>query len=238
MSIMKKFIALLLAFVFVLSFSACDSKTADENETSPAGAVEDEGNETASADGSSEKASVPEVSEEDMPVATIELEDGRIIRFVMRPDVAPNTVANFISLASSGYYDGVIFHRVIPGFMVQTGDPDGSGFGGPGYVIKGEFSDNGVDNNISHVTGTVSMARKSYSPDTAGSQFFICVENSDFLDGQYAAFGTVIEGIDVAVDISEVKRDSNNKPLEDIVIKSVTVDTHGIDYGEPVTMSE
>jgi len=167
----------------------------------------------------------------DNPIITIELENGNSIKIELYPETAPNTVRNFISLASSGFYDGVIFHRVIPGFMIQGGDPEGTGMGGPGYSIRGEFSANGFKNNLKHDRGVISMAR-SNRPDSAGSQFFIMVENAPHLDGQYAAFGKVIEGMDEADRIVGAKRDYNDRPREDQRMKKVTVDTSGKDYGE------
>ena len=165
------------------------------------------------------------------PVVTIEMENGSIIKVELYPDIAPNTVRNFISLVSSGYYNGLIFHRVIPGFMIQGGCPQGSGMGGPGYSIKGEFSGNGFNNTLKHDKGVLSMAR-SASPNSAGSQFFLMVEKSPHLDGQYAAFGKVIEGIEEADRIVAVKRDYNDRPKEEQRMKTVTVDTFGEVYGE------
>lgn len=174
-------------------------------------------------------------SDSDNPTATIEVEDYGTITVELYYDKAPNTVKNFISLADSGYYDGLIFHRVIEGFMIQGGDPDGVGTGGPGYSIKGEFQNNGFDNDLKHTRGVISMARGT-NPDSAGSQFFICQETSSHLDGDYAAFGMVTDGMDVVDKIAAVKTDSNDKPLKDVVIKSVKVDTHGIEYDEPETL--
>lgn len=171
------------------------------------------------------------------PIATIEMENGDIMKLELYPDIAPNTVKNFISLASKGFYDGIIFHRVIPGFMIQGGDPQGVGMGGPGYGIKGEFKSNGFDNNLKHEKGVISMARSS-SPDSAGSQFFIMVANSSHLDGQYAAFGKVIEGIEAADKIVAVKRNHSDKPLSDQKMKKVTIDTKGVEYGEPEKLAE
>ncbi|HYF83710.1 MAG TPA: peptidylprolyl isomerase [Clostridia bacterium] len=171
------------------------------------------------------------------PLATIEMENGDVMKMELYPDIAPNTVKNFISLANKGFYDGVIFHRVIPGFMIQGGDPQGQGTGGPGYGIKGEFKSNGFANNLKHEKGVISMARSS-SPDSAGSQFFIMVANSPHLDGQYAAFGKVTEGIETADKIVAVKRNHSDKPLEDQRMKKVTVDTDGVDYGEPEKLGE
>lgn len=163
------------------------------------------------------------------PVATITMNDGSVIKVQLYPEAAPNTVANFVELANSGFYDGLTFHRVISGFMIQGGDPEGTGMGGPGYAIKGEFSANGVENRMTHSRGVISMARSS-EYDSAGSQFFIMHADSDYLDGQYAAFGEVIEGMDAVDAIAAVATDSSNKPLEDVVIKSVTVDVKGVEY--------
>lgn len=166
------------------------------------------------------------------PVVTFTMADGAIIKAELYPDVAPVSVNNFISLVSKSFYDGLIFHRVIKGFMIQGGDPEGTGCGGPGYSIKGEFAANGVENNLKHTEGVLSMAR-SMAPDSAGSQFFIMHKNSPHLDGQYAAFGKVIEGMENVNKIAETKTDWNDRPLEDQVIKSVTVETFGVAYPEP-----
>ena len=166
------------------------------------------------------------------PIVTIEMEDGGVMKAELYPDVAPNTVNNFISLIQKGYYDGLIFHRVIPGFMIQGGCPDGTGMGGPGYSIKGEFTGNGFQNDLLHDRGVLSMAR-TMAPDSAGSQFFVMVEKAPHLDGQYAAFGKVIEGMEVADAIVSAKRDWNDKPRQPQRMKKVTVDTFGVDYPEP-----
>ena len=168
------------------------------------------------------------------PIVTIEMEDGGVMKAELYPDVAPNTVNNFISLIQKGYYDGLIFHRVIPGFMIQGGCPNGNGMGGPGYEINGEFSANGFrQNDLKHTTGVLSMAR-TMAPNSAGSQFFIMVAPAPHLDGQYAAFGQVTDGADIAVDISRVPRNMmNDKPNKPQVIKSVRVDTLGEEYPEP-----
>lgn len=166
------------------------------------------------------------------PIVSIEMENGNVIKAELYPEIAPNTVNNFISLINKGFYNGVIFHRVIPGFMIQGGDPDGSGMGGPGYGIKGEFTSNGFKNDLKHDKGVLSMAR-SMAPDSAGSQFFLMVAKSPHLDGQYAAFGKVTEGIEEADRIVSVKRDRNDKPNDAQVIKSVTVETFGVEYPEP-----
>ena len=166
------------------------------------------------------------------PIATIEMEDGKVIKAELYPDIAPISVANFISLAGKGFYNGLIFHRVIKDFMIQGGCPKGNGTGGPGYCIKGEFSANGVANPLKHERGVLSMARTNV-PDSAGSQFFIVHADSPHLDGQYAAFGKVIEGMDVVDEIASTRVDYNDKPRKPQVMKSVTVETFGVDYGEP-----
>lgn len=165
------------------------------------------------------------------PIVTIEMENGKNIKVELYPEVAQNTVRNFISLVNKGYYDGLTFHRVIPSFMVQGGCPHGNGTGGPGYSIKGEFKSNGFENNLKHERGVISMAR-SMMPDSAGSQFFIMVGKAPHLDGEYAAFGKTIEGLEEVDRIANVKRDYSDKPLEDQRIKKVTVDTFGTDYGD------
>ncbi len=167
------------------------------------------------------------------PIVTIEMENGDIIKAELYPNVAPNTVNNFISLINHGFYDGVIFHRVIPGFMIQGGDPDGVGTGGPGYSIKGEFARNGFKNDLKHTAGVLSMAR-SMLPNSAGSQFFIMHKDAPHLDGDYAAFGKVIEGMDVVDKIANVRTDYMDKPLEEQKMKKVTVDTQGVKYPEPI----
>lgn len=166
------------------------------------------------------------------PVVTIEMDNGGIIKAELYPEVAPNTVNNFISLIQKGFYDGTIFHRVIPDFMIQGGDPDGTGMGGPGYSIAGEFSGNGFTNNLLHTEGVLSMAR-SQAPDSAGSQFFIMDAAYPSLDGSYAAFGKVTEGMEVVKSIVGLKRDSSDRPEEPPVMKKVTVDTLGVTYPEP-----
>ena len=163
------------------------------------------------------------------PVFTITMSDGRVMKGELYPDVAPQSVGNFAALANSGFYDGLTFHRVIPGFMIQGGDPKGIGIGGPGYCIKGEFAANGVNNPLKHTYGVLSMAR-SMMPDSAGSQFFIMTSDSPHLDGQYAAFGKVLEGMDVAEDIVKTKRDASDRPLEPQVMASIRVDTFGACY--------
>ena len=166
------------------------------------------------------------------PVITIEMESGDVIKAELYPEIAPNTVNNFISLVKKGFYDGLIFHRVIRGFMIQGGCPDGNGMGGPGYGIKGEFSQNGIKNDLKHTPGVLSMAR-SMMPNSAGSQFFIMHKNSPHLDGAYAAFGKVTEGLDVVDKIACVQTDYNDRPMTPQKISSITVETFGVDYPEP-----
>ena len=168
---------------------------------------------------------------EQNPVVTIEMENGSLIKIELYPEIAPNTVRNFISLINQGFYNGVIFHRVIPGFMIQGGCPNGTGTGGPGYSIKGEFSSNGFDNKMKHERGVISMARTGM-PNSAGSQFFLMVEKSPHLDREYAAFGSVTVGMEIADEIVKVARDRNDKPKIDQRMKTVTVDTFGVDYGD------
>ena len=180
----------------------------------------------------SEKTSNYASSVTEKPIVTITMENDEKILIELDPAVAPNTVANFVSLVEKGFYDGVIFHRVIPDFMIQGGDPEGNGTGGADYTIKGEFSENGFENNLKHDRGVISMAR-SNDPNSASSQFFIMVKESTHLDGKYAAFGKVIEGMEVVDDIVSVERDGSDKPLKDQTMKSVTVDTKGFDYPDP-----
>ena len=169
---------------------------------------------------------------EQNPIVTIEMENGGVIKAELYPKTAPNTVNNFISLVNQKFYDGLIFHRVIEGFMIQGGDPQGSGMGGPGYGIKGEFAQNGFANHLKHTAGVLSMAR-SMMPDSAGSQFFIMHKDSPHLDGAYAAFGKVIEGMEVVNRIAGTATDHSDRPLEDQVMKTVTAETFGVDYPEP-----
>ena len=166
------------------------------------------------------------------PIVTITMENGDVIKAELYPDVAPISVNNFISLINKNYYDGLIFHRVIKGFMIQGGCPEGTGMGGPGYSIKGEFSQNGVTNNLLHTAGVLSMAR-SMMPNSAGSQFFIMHKDAPHLDGAYAAFGKVTEGMDIVDKIATTATDYTDRPMEDQKIKSMTVDTFGVEYPEP-----
>ncbi len=166
------------------------------------------------------------------PIVTITMNDGGVMKAELYPEIAPNTVNNFIDLINRGFYDGIMFHRVIPGFMIQGGCPDGNGTGGPGYSIKGEFSRNGFKNELKHSKGVLSMAR-TMDPDSAGSQFFIMVADAPHLDEQYASFGKVIEGIEVADNIVSTKTDYQDKPYEDQVIKKMEVETFGVNYNQP-----
>ena len=168
------------------------------------------------------------------PIVTIEMENGDIMKAELYPEVAPNTVNNFISLVKKGFYDGIIFHRVIEGFMIQGGDPEGPGMGGPGYSIQGEFNYNGFANDLKHTPGVLSMAR-AMDPDSAGSQFFIMHEAAPHLDGQYAAFGKIIEGMDVVDAIATTKTGAMDRPVNEQKMKKVTVETFGVEYDEPET---
>ena len=169
------------------------------------------------------------------PIITFEMENGDIMKAELYPQVAPNTVNNFISLVNKGFYDGLIFHRVINGFMIQGGDPEGTGMGGPGYGIKGEFAQNGFANDLKHTAGVLSMAR-SMMPNSAGSQFFIMHQDAPHLDGAYAAFGKVVEGQEVVDKIAMTATDYSDRPIEPQVMKTVTVDTFGVEYPEPEKM--
>ena len=168
------------------------------------------------------------------PIVTFEMENGKTFKVELYPEKAPNTVNNFLSLVKKGFYNGIIFHRVIAGFMIQGGDPEGKGIGGPGYHIKGEFAANGFkQNDITHERGVLSMARAQH-PDSAGSQFFVMHEDADYLDGQYAAFGRVIEGMETVDEIATVKTDWSDKPYEEQKMKTVTAETFGVEYAEPI----
>ena len=175
------------------------------------------------------------MSEKKNPIVTFEMENGDVIKAELYPEIAENTVNNFISLVNKGFYDGLIFHRVINGFMIQGGCPEGTGMGGPGYGIKGEFAQNGFANDLKHTAGVLSMAR-SMMPNSAGSQFFIMHKDAPHLDGAYAAFGKIIEGMDVVNKIAEVATDYSDRPMEDQRMKTVTVETFGVDYDEPETV--
>ncbi|MBS5783750.1 peptidylprolyl isomerase [Faecalispora jeddahensis] len=168
------------------------------------------------------------------PVVTIETAEG-VMKVELYPEVAPNTVRNFLSLVKKGFYDGTIFHRVIPGFVIQGGDPEGTGMGGPDYHIRGEFAKNGSKNDLKHTKGVISMARASH-PDSAGSQFFLMAGDAPYLDGNYAAFGKIIEGLEEVDRIVGSPRDAKDRPREDQVMKKVTAETFGVEYEEPETL--
>ncbi|MBQ8039508.1 MAG: peptidylprolyl isomerase [Lachnospiraceae bacterium] len=171
------------------------------------------------------------------PIVTFTMKNGDIFKAELYPEIAPQSVNNYISLIQKGFYNGLIFHRVIRGFMIQGGDPQGTGMGGPGYCIKGEFASNGFKNDLKHTEGVLSMARSMF-PDSAGSQFFIMHKNSPHLDGDYAAFGKIIEGMEIINKIAEVPTNYNDRPLEDQVMETVTVDCFGVEYPEPEKMGE
>lgn len=210
---MKKFYQIVLFTVLIVILAACGKETAENEEQETTVNYAEKVTEN--------------------PIVTITMENDEKIAIELEPKTAPNTVANFISLVEDGFYDGLIFHRVIPGFMIQGGDPDGTGMGGPDYAIKGEFTSNGFENTLTHERGVISMAR-SQDPDSAGSQFFIMTEQATHLDGDYAAFGKVTEGMETVDEIVAAERAKNDKPLEDQKIKTVEVDTKGFDYPEPV----
>ena len=222
---MKKKLRLFLCLVLAAALLTAGCSAADTTVNAASATAEAADTETNN--------ELEETTMQSNPVATIEMEDGGIITVELYPDKAPNTVRNFISLANSGFYDGLIFHRVISGFMIQGGDPDGRGTGGPGYSIPGEFSANGcTTNDISHERGVISMARSS-AYDSAGSQFFIMHADAAYLDGQYAAFGKVTAGMDVVDAIASVRTNLNDKPYTNQVIKSIRVETFGVDYPAP-----
>ena len=216
---MKKIISLLVALFMIFSFAACTETPEKNEETTSAGVADLDSN----------------------PVATITVKDYGVMKVELYPEKAPNTVNNFISLANKGFYNGLTFHRVSAGFMIQGGCPDGNGTGDPGYSIEGEFSANGFENDLTHTRGVISMAR-SNAPDSAGSQFFIMHEDAPHLDGQYAAFGKVTEGLDVLDAIAESEVTINmssgemSTPVSKIIIESITVDTFGVTYAEPETL--
>lgn len=213
---MKRTLKILISFMCIFAFMlvGCNKDDSSKDTTNEA---------------SSE---TKEIAKEDLPIATMEIEGYGTVEAELYPNIAPNTVNNFISLCNKGFYDGLTFHRVIKSFMIQGGDPSGDGTGGPGYSIKGEFTSNGFKNTLNHTEGVLSMAR-SNSPDSAGSQFFIMTSTSSHLDGQYAAFGKVISGMDVVKNIESVQTDASDKPKDKVTIKSIKVDTKGITYDEP-----
>lgn len=229
---MKKVLILLLGALLLLTGVACStSETAPptgSNVSQPPENTQDAPQTPANNNESSKETAAGK-----NPIVTIEMADGGKIMVELYPNIAPNTVNNFVSLVQKGFYDGLIFHRVIPGFMIQGGDPEGTGTGNPGYSIKGEFTVNGFPNNLKHERGVISMAR-SRMPDSAGSQFFIMVQETPSLDGNYAAFGRVIAGMGVADKIVSSPRDEKDKPLAEQKMKQVTVETFGVKYEEPV----
>jgi peptidyl-prolyl cis-trans isomerase B (cyclophilin B) len=224
---MKKII-LLFTVIFVVLASGCTSK--QKNNVEPTPEIEEEVEPT-------QKIETEKGPNDKNPLVTIEMEDGGVIKVELYPEIAPNTVRNFVSLINSEYYDGLIFHRVMAGFMIQGGDPDGTGGGGPGYSIAGEFTENEFKNELKHERGVISMARTG-EPNSAGSQFFIVVADSDnnhaSLDGKYASYGKVTEGMETVDKIVSVETGSGDKPKEDQIMKKVTVDTFGVKYGEVV----
>ncbi|MFR9240008.1 MAG: peptidylprolyl isomerase [Clostridium baratii] len=213
-----------LKFIAILAISAVLS-------VSIVGCSNSKSNEKVKED-NTKKQTEEKIDEKDLPVVTIKVKEYGTMKGVLYPNKAPNTVNNFIALANSGFYDNLIFHRVIKDFMIQGGDPEGTGTGGPGYSIKGEFSSNGFDNDLKHTEGVLSMAR-ARDKDSGGSQFFIMTKDSPHLDGDYAAFGKITEGLDVLHKIEDVKTDSNDKPLNEVKIESIKVDTKGKEYKEP-----
>lgn len=224
-----KFLSIItLISILLLSLSSCGPKKSVDNSA----ADKETKSSNAASNNDSGKATAPINTSGKNPIATIEMEDGAKIKIELYPNIAPNTVKNFISLAQKRFYDGLVFHRVIPDFMIQGGDPEGTGEGGPGYSIKGEFKANRFTNDLKHERGVISMARTD-EPDTAGSQFFIMVASAPHLDGYYAAFGKVIEGMDEVDKIVKVQRNENDRPLNPPKMKHVTVDTFGVKYDEP-----
>lgn len=220
----NKFFFVGMILILAVLIIGCGTRDAQE--------AEEQENQTENENETEQNNQEGQLNKDENPVVTITMENEEQIVIELYPDIAPNTVNNFISLIEDGFYDDLIFHRVIPDFMIQGGDPDGNGTGGPGYSIKGEFNSNGFDNDLKHTRGVISMAR-SQSPDSAGSQFFIMVSDSPHLDGDYAGFGEVVEGMDTVDDIVSVERNDQDKPLEDQVMKKVEVDTKGFEYDEP-----
>lgn len=222
-----KNVSLLILILGISLLAACSEEQPKETESKEETEETEKNEETPKYKGENEEA----------PIVTITMEDGAEVIIELYPQIAPNTVNNFISLIQDNFYDGLIFHRVIPGFMIQGGDPEGTGTGGPGYSIKGEFESNDFSNKLEHKRGVLSMAR-SQSPDSAGSQFFIMHEDSQQLDGDYAGFGQVIEGMDVIDEIVSVPTEDQDRPEEDQKIKSMTVDLEGYEFNEPETIEE
>jgi peptidyl-prolyl cis-trans isomerase B (cyclophilin B) len=222
----KDLLGVSLVVCMLIVLAACGGQTG----TNGSSGIQDPG--VAEPAPSSENGTSTENNGEQPPQVTIEMESGELIVIELYPSIAPNTVNNFISLVKQGYYDGLIFHRVIPDFMIQGGDPTGTGMGGPGYAVKGEFADNGFENTLVHERGVISMARSQH-PDSAGSQFFIMQADAPHLDGGYAAFGKVISGMEEVDRIVSVERGAGDKPVEPEVMNKVTVDTFGVEYAEP-----
>lgn len=218
----KKYIKLILTVTLMSSLLLVGCGNSKTNNESEKPSTKNESTDTQSNE-----------SNENLPIATITIDGYGVVEAELYPEIAPNTVNNFIDLANKGFYDNLKFHRIIKGFMIQGGDPKGNGTGGPGYSIEGEFTSNGFANSLKHTKGVLSMAR-SQDPDSAGSQFFIMTGDSPHLDGEYAAFGKVISGLDIVEKIENVKTGSNDAPEKDVVIKSITVDTKGVEYKEPV----
>lgn len=227
---MKKLLKLSLLLCLSMSFffAGCSTTAKENKENNSTNVNKASENPTSDKD----KTTITEKGLNDKnPIATIQMENGKTIKIELFPDIAPNTVRNFLSLSNKGFYNGLTFHRVIPGFMIQGGDPKGNGTGGPDYSIFGEFNSNGFNNPLKHTRGVISMAR-SKSKNSAGSQFFIMHEDYPSLDGEYAAFGNVIEGLDVVDEIATVEKGANDKPVNDVKIKTITVETFGVNYKE------
>ena len=227
---LKKYVVAMLTMLSLVAVLVGCGQNSSSTTTTP-----DTSNETTSTEVETATEVVPIAT---TPVATIVVKDYGTIQLELYPEMAPNTVNNFITLANEGFYDGLIFHRVIDGFMIQGGDPEGIGIGGPGYSIAGEFANNGyTQNTLSHEKGVISMAR-AQNPDSAGSQFFITSEDSTFLDKDYAAFGKVISGLDVVDAIQKTETDRNDKPVDDVVIESITVETNGVSVPSVIKVGE
>lgn len=238
---MKRIITILTAALLLLAAVGCaktyantmaPAGSAAETDTTMTSSTDAQENVPSAAESKTDETNKTEETTMQNPVATITMKDGGVMKLELYPDVAPNTVKNFISLANAGFYDGLTFHRIIAGFMIQGGDPNGTGSGGPGYSIKGEFTSNGFKNDLKHKRGVISMAR-TMIPDSAGSQFFIMHADYPYLDGEYAAFGMLLEGFDVLDAIATVQTNRNDAPLTPVVIDTIRVDTFGVDYGEP-----
>jgi len=233
--ILKRMALLLTLSALVLAIAACGAKPENNNEGA-ATPTPNQSEKPAAPASTEPPVTEPQLLDSDQhPVLTIELSNDKVIKVELYPEVAPNTVNNMISLANKGFYDGLIFHRVMPGFMIQGGDPNGNGTGGPGYKIKGEFTKNKFENLLKHKRGVISMAR-ARDFDSAGSQFFIMVTDYPSLDNEYASFGEVIEGMDAVDEIVAQESDANDRPFDPIAMKKVTVDTKKLTFEEPVTI--